>query len=447
MVALNINSASNFIEDKVLDAYMKKASDGFDTLMKGNGSGNAFLGWIKLPEEIDNLLLDRCENLHKKWMSLGVDCVVCIGIGGSYLGAECALSALSNPFTKAHTSENPEIIFAGNNLSEEYLFTLLEYLYGKNTAVVVISKSGTTTEPAVAFRLLKEKLEKSYGKRGAAERIVAITDAKEGALKSVSDKEGYEEFIIPDNVGGRFSILTPVGLVPIAVAGYDIRPLISGAISMQKQCAVKSLDNIALKYAAIRNALYKSGKYVEILADFNPKLRLFGEWWKQLFGESEGKEGLGLFPASVSFTTDLHSLGQYIQQGERIMFETVIDIKQSQHHITIGKEEDNADGLNFLSGKTVGEINRMAMIGTRLAHIDGGVPNIVVEVERLDAFNLGELFYFFEFACGISGYILGVNPFNQPGVENYKKNMFALLNKPGYEEESANILERIKHIV
>src|SRR5574344_83925 len=443
MVALNINSALNFVDDKVFDANFKKAFNCFDTLMNADGEGKEFLGWIALPSKTDSTLIERCENLHKKWMYLGVDTVVCIGIGGSYLGAECIIKALSNPYTKVHNSKNPEILFSGNNLSEDYLFDLLEYLKGKNTAVIVISKSGTTTEPAVAFRILKERLEKYYGKKGVAERIVAITDAHKGALKSMSDKEGYEEFVIPDDVGGRYSVLTPVGLVPIAVAGYDIRALLAGAVSMQKHCAIKDKSNMALRYAAIRNALYESGKYVEILADFNPRLRFFGEWWKQLFGESEGKEGKGIFPASVSFTTDLHSLGKYIQQGERILIETVLHVKKSQHSVIVNKEEDNSDGLNFLAGKSMGEINKMAMIATRLAHTDGGVPNIVVEIEKIDAFNLGELFYLFEFACGVSGYILGVNPFDQPGVEDYKKNMFALLRKPGYEKESDAILKRV----
>lgn len=441
---IHIELPRNFVTDKVFENNLKKASASFDTLMNRSGAGNDFLGWINLPSEIPDSLLERCESLHKKWISLGVDTVVCIGIGGSYLGAECILRALSKPFDDVGSPSSPRIIFAGNNLSEDYLSEVLNYMSCRNAGIVVISKSGTTTEPAVAFRVLKDNLEAKYGKKGAAERIVAITDSKKGALKCMADKEGYEEFVIPDDVGGRFSVLTPVGLVPVALAGFNIRELISGAIAMQKQCAVNNKDNIALLYAAMRNALYESGKSVEILADFNPRLRFFGEWWKQLFGESEGKEGKGLFPASVSFTTDLHSLGQFIQQGSRIMFETVVSVKDSDNVIKVGLDADNLDGLNFLAGKTVGEINKMAMIGTRLAHTDGGVPNIVVEIDRISAYSLGELFYFFEFACGISGYILGVNPFDQPGVENYKKNMFALLNKPGYEKESEEIYKRIK---
>src|SRR5574344_883839 len=411
-------------------------------LKERNGKGNDFLGWLDLPDFVSEEYISKIQNIAKEFSKK--DVVVIIGIGGSYLGAKAVIEALKPQFAK----NKPEIIFAGHTLSEDYYSELLDYLKGKNFAVVIISKSGTTTEPAIAFRLLQNEMKNIYPPQFLRDNIIAITDKNKGALKTIATDEGYRTFVIPDDVGGRFSVLTAVGLLPIAIAGFNIKKLIAGAKASFNDCNSTDIEkNAAIRYAAFRNYLYSSGKKIEILANFNFRLNFIAEWWKQLYGESEGKENKGLFPASVSFTTDLHSMGQYIQQGERIIFETVIDIKQSQHHITIGKEEDNADGLNFLSGKTVGEINRMAMIGTRLAHIDGGVPNIVVEVERLDAFNLGELFYFFEFACGISGYILGVNPFNQPGVENYKKNMFALLNKPGYEEESANILERIKHIV
>ena len=366
-----------------------------------------------------------------------------IGIGGSYLGAKAAIEALSHAFENDINHTHPRIVFAGHNLSEDYHCELLDYIKDKSTAVVVISKSGTTTEPAVAFRMIKEHIEAKYGDDEARERIVAITDAERGALKNLSNKQGYRTFVIPDNVGGRFSVLTPVGLLPIALAGFDIEKLLKGAAAMAKLSGNRSEDNPAICYAAARNDLYCSGKKVEILVNFNPKLQYLGEWWKQLFGESEGKEGKGIFPAAVNFTTDLHSMGQYIQDGERILFETVLSVDKSRRSLVIGEDPLNSDGLNFLSGKHLDECNKMAEIGTKLAHIDGGVPNLKIEIETIDEYNLGELFFFFEKACGISAYMLGVNPFNQPGVEAYKKNMFALLEKPGYEQATEEIRKRL----
>ena len=369
-----------------------------------------------------------------------------IGIGGSYLGAKCAIEALSHSFAKQLSGKKdaPEIVFAGHNLSEEYICELMDLMKERNTAAVVISKSGTTTEPAVAFRLIKQYIETTYGKEEASERIVAVTDAKRGALKSLSTQEGYKTFVIEDNVGGRFSVLTPVGILPIVLAGFDMRAMMRGAEEMEKACAERSAENPAIEYAAMRNLLYDNGKKVEILVSYNPKLQYLGEWWKQLYGESEGKDGKGIFPASVSFTTDLHSMGQYIQDGERMLMETVVTVEKSSRSMTIADDPQNLDGLNFLSGKHIEECNAMAELGTKLAHIDGGVPQLSISIEKIDEFNLGGLFYFFEKACGISGYILDVNPFNQPGVEAYKKNMFALLGKPGYEEQAKALQERIK---
>ena len=366
-----------------------------------------------------------------------------IGIGGSYLGAKCALEALSHSFIRKNDA--PHIVFAGQNLSEEYICELMDYVEDKNVACVVISKSGTTTEPAVAFRIIKQLIEKKYGKAEASERIVAVTDAKRGALKSLSNQEGYKTFVIEDNVGGRYSVLTPVGMLPIVLAGFDMRAMIKGALEMEELCAKPCKEcNPALQYAAMRNLLYKEyGKKVEILVSFNPKFQYLGEWWKQLYGESEGKDLKGIFPASVICTTDLHSMGQYIQQGERILMETVVSVGSSSRSMKIEADEQNLDGLNFLAGKHVEECNAMAELGTKLAHIDGGVPQLQVCIDKIDEYNLGSLFYFFEKACGISAYVLGVNPFNQPGVEAYKKNMFALLNKPGYEEQTAAIQARL----
>ena len=422
--------------------YVEKAFAAFDVLEGRKGRGNDFLGWMDLPSDTPASIVDGCCAIADEWRQKGVEVAVVIGIGGSYLGAKAALAALSHSFGMER--RGIEVVFAGFNLSEEYHAELLDYISGKSVAVIVISKSGTTTEPAVAFRIIKEHVEGKYGKAEAASRIVAVTDKARGALKSLSDQEGYRTFVIPDDVGGRFSVLTPVGLLPIAVAGYDIRALLRGAASMQRICAERDAHNPALLYAAARNELYDSGKKVEILVSYNPKLQYFGEWWKQLYGESEGKEGRGIFPASVNFTTDLHSMGQYIQEGVRMLFETVISVEHAGRELTVCDDPQNLDGLNFLSGKHLEHCNRMAETGTRLAHEDGGVPNGRVTVERIDEFNLGELFFLFEKACGISAYMLGVNPFDQPGVEAYKKNMFALLGKPGYEAQAEAIRERLR---
>ena len=382
-----------------------------------------------------NLLREKCE------------VVIVAGIGGSYLGARAVNDALASAFDayQATDRKNPYVVYAGNNIGEDYLAELMEFIDDKQFGIINISKSGTTTETALAFRLLKTVLEQKVGKEEARNRIVAITDQAKGALRSLATKEGYKTFVIPDNVGGRFSVLTPVGLLPIAVAGGDIYALVKGAQDMEKATAaeIAYAQNPACQYAAIRNALYQSGKKIEILVNFNPKLHYFSEWWKQLYGESEGKNNKGIFPAAVDFTTDLHSMGQWIQEGERTIFETVISIEKANKQVLVPMDEENLDGLNFLAGKRVDEVNKMAELGTQLAHIDGGVPNIHISFEKIDEYNIGQFIYFFERACGISGYVLGVNPFNQPGVEAYKKNMFALLDKPGYEKESEAIKARI----
>ena len=442
MVSVNLKAAAEFIPEQLYNEYVEKAYCGLDTVLGGTGAGNDFLGWVTLPGEIDDNLINSCNEIVERWKGK-VDVVVTVGIGGSYLGTKCAIEALSHSFAASMPSEYPKVVYAGHNMSEDYAAELLEFLADKTFAIVVISKSGTTTEPAIAFRLLKEHLESRFGKEVAKERIVAVTDASKGALRTLAVQEGYSTFVIPDNVGGRFSVLTPVGLLPIALAGFDIRKMVEGARNMQKMCAVKDAENPAVKYAAARNLLYDGGRNIEILVNYNPKLQYLGEWWKQLYGESEGKEGKGIFPASVNFSTDLHSMGQYIQEGERTMFETNVLVKNQYHTVRIGEDKQNLDGLNFLAGKRIEEINRMAQLGTRLAHTDGGVPNLEIEIEKIDEYNIGELFYMFEIACGISGYMLGVNPFNQPGVEAYKKNMFALLDKPGHEEASKAIKERL----
>ena len=442
MVKINLGGCNSFINDAEYKEYVKKAYAAFDELQGGQGAGNDFLGWKHLPSETPEELLSECEAIRDSWNAKGIDLVVTIGIGGSYLGARCAIEALSHNFLPKQGS--PKVVFAGNNLSEEYLAELLDLLQVRNAACVVISKSGTTTEPAVAFRIVKKYLEDTYGAKEAAERIVAITDAKKGALKTLATQEGYKTFVVPDNVGGRFSVLTPVGLLPIALAGFDSRAMINGAIEAEKALAVKSEDNPAIQYAAMRNLLHlERGKAVEILVTYNPKFTYLAEWWKQLYGESEGKDGKGIFPASVTNTADLHSMGQFIQEGSRVMFETVVNIENSNRNVTIGEDPQNLDQLNYLAGKQVEHCNAMAQLGTKIAHIDGGVPQMQVSVERINEFNLGNLFYFFEFSCGVSAYLLGITPFNQPGVEAYKKNMFALLNKPGYEEQSKAILKRI----
>ena len=429
-----------------VSAELRAAAEASNALLaNGEGAGNDFLGWVALPSSIDAEQLAAVNEVANR-LRAKAEVIVCIGIGGSYLGAKAVLEAMSNSFALLkRDSKEPIVLFAGQNISEDYTYELLDAVKDRELAVVVISKSGTTTEPAIAFRILKAELERRYGKAEAAERIVAVTDKARGALKTLATQEGYSTFVIPDDVGGRFSVLTPVGLLPLAAAGIDIEALVRGAQDMQKATDenVPYEQNIAAQYAAVRNALYAEGKKIEILASYEPKLQYIAEWWKQLYGESEGKEGKGIFPASVTLTADLHSMGQYIQEGERMLMETVISVAKPDHSITIESDEENLDGLNFLAGKRISEVNRMAELGVQLAHTDGGVPNIRIELPAIDAYHIGALLYFFERACGISGYILGVNPFNQPGVEAYKKNMFALLDKPGYEAESKAIKERL----
>ena len=445
MVKVNVNGCCSFVDGAKYKEYVAKALKAQETLKAGNGAGNDFLGWRVLPSETPESLVAACEAVRDDWAGRGVDLVIAVGIGGSYLGAKCVIEALSHNFAKQlRNKKAAEVVFAGNNLSEDYLAELMDLAAERNVACIVISKSGTTTEPAVAFRLIKQYLEQRYGKAEAAARIVAITDAKKGALKTLSTQEGYRTFVVPDDVGGRFSVLTPVGLLPIVAAGFDIRALLKGALEMEKSLAATKEDNPAIVYAAMRNLLYSElGKKVEILVNYNPKLTYVAEWWKQLYGESEGKDGKGIFPASVNNTADLHSMGQFIQEGERVMFETVIGVEEADRKVVIGSDAENLDGLNFLAGKRVEDCNKMAQLGTKLAHIDGGVPQMEVTIPKLDAYNLGSLLYFFEWACGVSAYTLGVNPFNQPGVEAYKKNMFALLEKPGYEEATQAIKKRL----
>ena len=445
MVIIDVKGCESFVDSKLYNEYVNKALAAFDVLDSEKGAGNDFLGWKHLPSEMSAPLLADIDAVCSNWKARGVNLVIAIGIGGSYLGAKCVIEALSHNFAKQLKHKDaPEVVFAGNNLSEEYLAELMDLAAERNVACIVISKSGTTTEPAVAFRIVKQYIEDTYGKKEAAERIVAITDAARGALKTLSTQEGYKTFVVPDNVGGRFSVLTPVGLLPIAAAGFDIKALLEGALEAEQKLAVKSADNPAVVYAAMRNLLFTEyGKKVEILVNYNPKLTYVAEWWKQLYGESEGKDGTGIFPASVNNTADLHSMGQFIQEGTRVMFETVLHVEKAQRSVTIGADEQNLDQLNFLSGKHVEHCNHMAELGTKLAHIDGGVPQMEVSFEKVDARNLGALLYFFEFACGVSAYTLGVNPFNQPGVEAYKKNMFALLEKPGYEQATQAIKARL----
>ena len=442
MVKVNVGGCSSFVKDAEYQKYVQKALAAYDVLGAESGPGNDFLGWKILPVDIPDSLIGECEAIRDAWSAKGVDLVIVIGIGGSYLGARCAIEALSHGFVRKEGV--PQIAYAGNNLSEDYLAELMDLAAMRNTACVVISKSGTTTEPAVAFRIVKEFIENTYGKAEAASRIVAITDAKKGALKTLATQEGYKTFVVPDDVGGRYSVLTPVGLLPISVAGFDIRAMLKGAAEERKALTVKSGDNAAIRYAAMRNLLHsEGGKAVEILVTYNPKLTFLAEWWKQLYGESEGKDGKGIFPASVANTADLHSMGQFIQEGSRVMFETVVSVEKSLRKVVIGSDPQNLDQLNYLAGERVEHCNAMAALGTKLAHIDGGVPQMEVAIPQIDEASLGALFYFFEFACGISAYVLGVNPFNQPGVEAYKKNMFALLRKPGYEAQTEAILKRI----
>ncbi|MBP3252570.1 MAG: glucose-6-phosphate isomerase [Prevotella sp.] len=446
-ISLDTKKAACFLKEGSVTAFAPKVKAAQEALENGTCPGNDFLGWLHLPSSISDDFLGEVETAAQVLRD-NCEVVVVAGIGGSYLGARAVIEALSNSFGwLIADKKNPTILFAGNNIGEDYLFELTQYLKGKRFGVINISKSGTTTETALTFRLLKKQCEAQRGKEEARRVIVAVTDARRGAARTCADKEGYKSFIIPDNVGGRFSVLTPVGLLPIACAGFDIRALVKGAQDMEKQCAldVPFEQNIAAQYAAVRNALYQSGKKIEIMVNYQPKLHFMSEWWKQLYGESEGKDKKGIFPASVDFTTDLHSMGQWIQDGERTIFETVISIEEPEQTLLFPEDEENLDGLNFLAGKRVDEVNKMAELGTRLAHVDGGVPNIRIAVPRLNAYYIGQLIYFFEIGCGISGNVLGVNPFNQPGVEAYKKNMFALLDKPGYEAESKAIKERLNN--
>ena len=445
-ISLNITKAASFLAEGAVKAYEPKVKAAQEALENGTCEGNDFLGWLHLPSSITPKFLDEIQAVANT-LREKCEVVVVAGIGGSYLGARAVIEGLSNSFAwLVNDKKNPTILFAGNNIGEDYLFELTSFLKDKKFGVINISKSGTTTETALAFRLLKKQCEDQRGKEEAKEVIVAVTDAKKGAARTCADKEGYKSFIIPDNVGGRFSVLTPVGLLPIAVAGFDVKQLVAGAADMEKACGkdVAFEENPAAIYAATRQALYtQAGKKIEIVCNFQPKLHYFAEWWKQLYGESEGKDQKGIFPAACDFTTDLHSMGQWIQQGERSIFETVISVETPNEKLLFPHDDENLDGLNFLEGKRVDEVNKMAELGTRLAHVDGGVPNILVNVPELNAYYLGQLIYFFEKACGISGLLEEVNPFNQPGVEAYKKNMFALLNKPGYEAESKAIQERL----
>ncbi len=432
MIDVKLNGCKSFVDDSTMNLYLDKVEKAFDTLMGGKGAGSDYLGWLDLPSRtLDSDIVAQCDRIVQRW-SKNIDVVVVIGIGGSYLGAKSFIEAVSHTFDVQLRNYRPQIVYAGHNMTEIYLADLLDFIKQKSVAAVVVSKSGTTTEPAVAFRLIRNHIEGRYGKEEARNRIVAITDSSKGALKSMSDKEGYTTLVIPDNVGGRYSVFTSAGLLPIALAGHDMKDFLEGARAMERKCKVWDRNNPAVQYAAVRNALYMSGRKIEVLSNFNPRLVMFGEWWKQLFGESEGKDGKGLFPVTMTFTTDLHSLGQYMQQGERIMFETVLSIRQSNRTIVLATEQENLDGLNYLSGKTIGECNKKAELATIQAHVEGGVPCAVIEINNITEYNLGALYYFFEFACALSAYTLGVNPFDQPGVELYKRNMFTLLGKPGF---------------
>ena len=444
-IKLYIDKAFGFVSEQNVAGYKDQVAAANANLHNRTGKGSDFLGWLNLPTSINEEHLTDLENTAKILRN-NCEVVVVIGIGGSYLGAKAVIDSLSNSFDWLQTErKSPVVVYAGQNIGEDYLYELQEILKTRTFGIISISKSGTTTEPALAFRLLKTQLEEQQGKAAAQKLIVAVTDKTRGALRTLATQEGYKTYVIEDNIGGRYSVLTPVGLLPIAVAGFDIRQLVKGAVIMETKCGQETRfeENPAAQYAAVRNELYKNGKKIELLVSFHPKLHFIGEWWKQLYGESEGKENKGIFPASVDFTTDLHSMGQWIQEGERSIFETVISVKESNHTKIFPHDENNLDGLNFLAGKRVDEVNKMAELGTMIAHIDGGVPNLKIELPKLNEYYLGELLYFFEKACGISGYLLGVNPFDQPGVEAYKKNMFALLEKPGFEAETKAIKARI----
>ncbi|MFC4558621.1 glucose-6-phosphate isomerase [Virgibacillus kekensis] len=446
-VNFSYNKALGFFEDNELNHLNEFISIAHQELHNKTGAGNEFLGWVDLPEAYDKEEFSRIKSAADK-IRKDSDVLLVIGIGGSYLGARAAIEMLTHSFQNVLSKEDrnaPQVIFVGHHLSSTYMSDLFDVLEGKDVSINVISKSGTTTEPAIAFRIFRKYLEEKYGKEEAKERIYATTDKEKGALKTVADKEGYETFVIPDDVGGRYSVLTAVGLLPIAVSGISVDDMMLGAATAMNELAEPLLEkNPAYQYAAVRNILYNKGKTTEVLVNYEPHLQYFSEWWKQLFGESEGKDQKGLFPASVNFTSDLHSMGQYIQDGRRNLFETVLHVKKSRKDLTLESDSQNADGLNYLAGKTIHEINDKAFEGTLLAHTDGEVPNLVVSLPELDAYTFGYMVYFFEKACAISGYLLGVNPFDQPGVEAYKKNMFALLGKPGFEEEKKKLEDRLK---
>ena len=442
MLSIDISHARPFLSYPYEEVLRPRLGRAQRDLLNGGGKGDDFIGWVRLPERYDRAEYDRILASAKRIQSYSKALVV-IGIGGSYLGARGVIECLGSPNYNLKKKSTPNVYFIGNGLSDHALREVMELVGDVDFSVNVISKSGTTTEPAVAFRFFRAMLEKKYGREGAARRIYATTDARRGALKSLADAEGYETFVVPDDVGGRYSVLTAVGLLPIAVAGIDVGALLSGAEEMMRICAAEGYENPAWQYAAMRHELYRAGKKIELLACFEPSFRFMAEWWKQLYGESEGKEGKGLFPASVDFTADLHSMGQYIQQGERSLMETVVRFAESDAPLSVPYDDANGDGLNFLAGKTMDFINRQAMDGTLLAHVEGGVPNLILSVGQRNAHTLGGLIYFFEFACGLSGYLLGVNPFDQPGVEAYKKNMFALLGKPGYEEAGDALRARL----
>jgi glucose-6-phosphate isomerase len=447
-IQLHIDNTTAFVPESAVAGRVQAAEEANRRLHEGTGAGADFLGWLNWPSRFPHSLLDDIESTANEFRN-SCDAVVVAGIGGSYLGARAVIDALSNSFDWLQSERHhPVMLYAGHNISEDYLAELSDYLKNKTFGIINISKSGTTTETALAFRLLKTQLEHQIGKKEARKRIVAITDPQKGALRTLAGQEGYKTFDIPANIGGRYSVLTPVGLLPIAVTGIDIRQLIAGAKDMEEACRPGKpfSQNPAALYAVVRNELYRLGKKIEILVNYHPKLHYIGEWWKQLYGESEGKEHKGIFPAAVDFTTDLHSMGQWIQEGERSIVETVISSQQPTHQVVIPSEEGNLDGLNYLAGKRVDEVNKMSELGTSIAHVDGGVPNIRIDLPRFNEYYLGQLLYFFEKACGISGYLLGINPFDQPGVEAYKKNMFALLEKPGYEAETAALKKRISHV-
>ena len=445
-VTYDYSKALGFISEEEVELIRPQVEAAKELLLSKKGAGNDFLGWLDLPVDYDKAEFARIKKAAEKIRS-DSEVLLVVGIGGSYLGARAAIEFLKHNFFNSVNREKrnaPEIYFLGNNISSTYIHDLIEVIGDRDFSINMISKSGTTTEPGISFRIFKELMENKYGKEEASKRIYATTDAKKGALKSLADSEGYEEFVVPDNVGGRFSVLTAVGLLPIAVAGADIDALMKGAAEGREMAQKNAFaDNDALKYAAVRNILYRKGKAVEIVANYEPSLHYISEWWKQLYGESEGKDQKGIFPASVDLTTDLHSMGQFIQDGARIMFETVINIEKVRHEITMKKADNNLDGLDYLADKTVDFANKCAMNGTILAHTDGNVPNAVINIPEQTEQYLGQLFYFFEFACGVSGYMLGVNPFNQPGVESYKKNMFALLGKPGYEDKTEELRARL----